>query len=79
MHSLALNHLESMAYYQRGRSLDNYLNEFQDLIADAGYTDPKTIVLKFWRGLHAQIQNMVVTMASRRPSDTKPDEWYSMV
>ena len=43
--SLALNCLEFMAYYQRGRSLDDYLDEFQDLISEAGYTDLKTIVL----------------------------------
>jgi hypothetical protein len=76
--SLAINRLESAAYFQKGRSLDDYIDEFQDLIADAGYTDPKTIVVKFRRGLSAQIQNTVATMASGRPSDTKPDEWYNM-
>ena len=45
--SLAINRLESTAYYQKGRSLDDYTDEFQDLIADAGYTDPMTIVVKF--------------------------------
>ena len=40
--------------------------------------DPKTIVVKFQRGLNAQIQNAVATMASGRPSDTNPEEWYSM-
>jgi hypothetical protein len=76
--SVAINRLESSAYYQRNRSLDDYLDEFLDLIADSGYTDPKTIVVKFRRGLNAQIQNAVATMASGRPSDTRPDEWYSM-
>ena len=27
--SLAINHLESTAYYQKGRSLDDYTDEFQ--------------------------------------------------
>ena len=76
--SLAINRLESTAYYQKGRSLDDYTDEFQDLIADVGYTDPMTIVVKFQRGLNAQIQNAVATMASGRPSDTNPEEWYSM-
>ena len=76
--SLAINRLESTAYFQKSRSLDDYIDEFQDLITEAGYTDPKTIVVKFRRGLNAQIQNVVATMASGRPSNTSPDEWYSM-
>jgi hypothetical protein len=76
--SMAINRLESSAYYQRSRPLDDYLDEFQDLITDAGYTDPKTIVVKFRRGLNPQIQNSVATMASGRPSDDKPEQWYSM-
>ena len=76
--TLAINRLESMAYFQKNRPLDDYIDEFQDLITEAGYTDPKTIVIKFRRGLNAQVQNAVATMASGRPSDTDPDGWYSM-
>jgi hypothetical protein len=76
--ALAINRLESTAYYQRGRPLDEYIDEFQDLIADSGYSDPKTVVVKFRRGLSAQIQNSVATMASGRPSDASPDAWYAM-
>ena len=76
--TLAIHRLESTAYYQRARSLDDYIDEFQDLIADSGYTDPKTIVVKFRRGLNSQIQNAVATMASGRPSNAIPSEWYSM-
>ena len=45
--SLAINRLESTAYYQKSRSLDDYINEFQDLVTDSSYTDPNTIVVKF--------------------------------
>lgn len=76
--SLAINRLESTAYYQKSRSLDDYIDEFQDLITESGYTDPKTIVVKFRRGLNPQIQNTVATMASGRPSDTSPVMWYEM-
>jgi len=76
--SVAVNRLETTAYHQKSRSLDEYLDEFQDLITDSGYTDPKTIVVKFRRGLNTQIQNAVATMASGRPSDTSPDQWYEM-
>ena len=43
--SAAINHLESTAYFQKSRSVDDYLDEFQDLISDAGYSDPKTVVV----------------------------------
>jgi hypothetical protein len=76
--ALAINRLESTEYYQKGRPLDDYIDEFEDLVADSGYTDPKTIVVKFRRGLSAQIQNAVATMASGRPSDKSPSSWYSM-
>jgi Retrotransposon gag protein len=52
MDSLAINRLESTAYYQKSHSLDDYLDEFQDLVTDSGYTDPKTIVVKFRQGLN---------------------------
>jgi hypothetical protein len=76
--TLAVNRLETSAYFQKARSLDDYLDEFQDLITESGYTDPKTIVVKFRRGLNPQIQNAVATMASGRPSDIVPAEWYAM-
>ena len=76
--ALAINCLESMAYYQKARPLDEYTDEFQDLIADSGYSNLKTIVVKFWRGLSAQIQNSIATMASGRPSDASPGAWYAM-
>ena len=76
--ALAINRLELAAYYQKNRPLDDYIDKFQDLVAKSGYSDLKTIVAKFHRGLSPQIQNAVATMSSGRPSDTNPDEWYSM-
>jgi Retrotransposon gag protein len=75
--SVATNQLESTAYFQAKRSLDEYMDEFQDLIDEAGYTDPKTTVVKFRRGLNPQIQNAVATMAAGRPSDRDLSAWYS--
>ena len=69
--SLAINHLESMAYYQKSRSLDDYIDEFQDLIMESGYTDLKMIVVKFYQGLNPQIQNAIASMALGRPSVLK--------
>ena len=68
--------MESTSYFQKAHSIDNYLDEFVDLIAEAGYTDPKTTVVKFWKGLDLQIQNTIAMMAYGRPSDTSPENWY---
>src|SRR5882762_6204744 len=67
-----------MEYGGDRKDLDDYIDEFQDLITESGYTDPKTIVVKFRRGLNPQIQNAVATMASGRPSDTDPSRWYEV-
>jgi hypothetical protein len=72
----AVNKLESMAYYQGPRSVDDYLDEFLDLIAESGYTDPKNLVVKFRRGLDPQIQDAVATMISGRSSDIVSTAWY---
>jgi len=47
--------------------MDEYLNEFQDLITEANYSDLKTIVVKFYQGLDTQIQNAIATMPSGCP------------
>jgi len=57
--------------------VDEYLDEFQDLITEASYSDPKTIVVKFRWGLDTQIQNAIATMPSGRPSDMVPTDWYT--
>ena len=72
----AINKLESTTYYQKSRSVDDYLDEFIELVAEAGYTDPKTTVVKFRKGLDPQIQNTIATMAYGRPSDASLEDWY---
>ena len=56
--------------------VDDYLNSFQALVSDAGYTDPWTLVVKFRRGLRLGIQNQIATMPYGRPADTDPNAWY---
>ena len=58
----AINTLESTSYYQKARSVDDYLDKFLELVSESGYTDPRTIVVKFRKGLDPQIQNMIATM-----------------
>ena len=43
----AVNKLEGDSYFQKRRTVDEYLDEFRDLIADSLYTDPRTTVVKF--------------------------------
>jgi len=56
--------------------VDDYLDNFQALVSDAGYTDPQMLVVKFRRGLRLGIQNQIATMPYRQPADTDPDAWY---
>lgn len=74
----AVNVLETSAYHQGRKSVDDYLDRFRDLIHDSGYTDNKTIVVKFRRGLDRRISNALAGMTSGRPSDTDPDAWFRL-
>ena len=65
-----------MRHFQGRPRVDDYLDDFCDLISDSGYTDPKTIVVKFHRGLSPAIADAVATMAARRPDDLDPEAWY---
>jgi len=58
----AINALEGASYHQGGLMVDNYLDNFQALVSDADYTDPRTLVVKFRRGLRLGIQNQIATM-----------------
>ena len=57
-----INALEDTSYHQGGQTVDDYLDNFQALVSDAGYTDPQTLVVKFQRGLRLGIQNQIATM-----------------
>jgi hypothetical protein len=43
----AINVLETSAYFQGKWTVDDYLDQFRDLVYDSRYTNPKTIVMKF--------------------------------
>jgi hypothetical protein len=45
--AVATNTLEGTAYFQGTRNVDDYLDEFRDLVSTSGYTSPKTIVVEF--------------------------------
>jgi len=68
-----INTLEGTSYHQGGWTVDDYLDNFQTLVSDIGYVDPRTLVVKFRRGLKLGIQNQIATMPYERPADTDPD------
>jgi len=74
----AINVLETTAYVQGKQSVDDYLNQFRDLIYDSGYTDLKTVVVKFCQGLDLRILTALAGMAFGRPSDTDPEAWFHL-
>jgi len=57
--------------------VDDYLDCFLTLVSDAGYTDPRTLVVKFCRGLKTNIQGQITTMPFGRPTDTDLEAWYA--
>ena len=75
----AISTLEGSLYYQENRTVDDYLDSFLILTLDARYTDPWTLVVKFYRGLKLNIQSQIATMPFRWPIDTDPGAWYAAV
>jgi len=74
----AVNVLETTSYFQGRRSVDDYLDQFKDIIEDSGYSDPKMIVVKFRRGLDRRISTALVGMTYGRPTDTDPEAWFRL-
>jgi hypothetical protein len=72
----AINRLETELYFQGRRDVDEYLDEFEELINKSGYTDPRAHVIKFRRGLNPKIQNQIAESREDRPADDQPKGWY---
>jgi hypothetical protein len=72
----AWTELETTKYFQGTRSVDEYVDEFRELVDRAKYTKGANIVLKFHHGLSNSIQNYIACLTFGRPSDNNPQEWY---
>jgi phage terminase Nu1 subunit (DNA packaging protein) len=59
--------------------MDEYIDEFRDLIDQAGYREGLTIVMKFCKGLQRDIQDRIATLANGCPDDADPHAWYAAV
>jgi len=65
MEAHAINALEGTSYHQGNQTVDDYLDSFQALVSNTGYTDPQILVVKFQQGLKLGIQNQIATMPYR--------------
>ncbi|PPR04599.1 hypothetical protein CVT26_014757 [Gymnopilus dilepis] len=74
----AVNALEGVDYFQGDRSVDDYLDQFLDLVHDSGYEDPVTKVVKFRRGLNHNIFLALGQLVIGWPADNDPEEWYRL-
>ena len=70
--------LETTLYFQGKQMVNNYLDQFCNLIYDSGYTDKKTIIVKFCHGLDCQITSALAGMPSGCLSDTNPEVWFKL-
>jgi len=73
--------LEGKSYWQEDRHLDEYVDQFQELIRKAGYKEGTTIVLKFHRGLchNVDVDKEVASMMFNCPKEDNAEAWYSAV
>ena len=69
--------LETSSYYQGKRSIDEYVDEFWELVDQARYKEGLAIVVKFCRSLNRDLQDQIAQLLIRCPNDDDPDEWYS--
>src|SRR3981189_741726 len=62
-------------YFQGKRSVDEYVDEFTDLLEDTGMKDGLHVVLMFKKGLDAGIRRRIAEMVDGRPNNKKLAEW----
>ena len=70
---------ENTKYHQGSHSVDEYVDDFCELIDHVKYTEGSNITLKFWHGLNSIIQNYIACLTHGRPSDNNPQDWYDAV
>lgn len=72
----AITRLGTSAYHQGSRTVDDYTDEFCDLVDKSGYKEGLTLVVKYRKGLNPDIQSAIATMTTGQPGDDQPEEWY---
>jgi hypothetical protein len=69
--------LKTLRYFQGSKTVDEYVDEFREMIMRARYLEGSHIVLKFQQGLNLKIQDYVACLTEGRPSDENPHKWYA--
>jgi len=70
---VALTKLELTQYYQGQKLVDDHIDEFSELVKEAGYSDNLgAIVMKFQKGLDWDNQDCITEMVQGRPEDNNP-------
>jgi hypothetical protein len=69
--------LETMKFFQGGRNVDKYIDDFRKLIQQACYFEGTHITLKFHQGLDEKIQDHIACLTLGQPSDDSPQQWYN--
>ena len=72
----ALTRLKGTSWYQGKDLVEDYIDRFSELVDIAEYSDDKTIVIKFRKGLDSDVQNMVATLGERAPGIDEPERWF---
>ena len=68
--------LETSSYFQGSRTVDEYVDDFREIVDRAKYFEGSHVVLKFRQGLNPKIQDHVACLTSGRPSDEIPKQWF---
>ena len=71
----AANILETDQYFQGTRSVDDYCDDFQELVDHAGYPEDCQVVMKFRKGLAQAIADQVAMLQNGRPKDDDLQGW----
>jgi hypothetical protein len=59
--------LETLKYFQGSRMVDEYVDEFREMVEQACYFEGAHIVMKFRQGLNPKIQDHIACLTSGRP------------
>jgi heme oxygenase len=65
----AANMLETDKYFQGKSTVEDYCDQFQDLVDHAGYAEGRHLVMKFRKGLETEVSDKVAMLQERRPED----------
>jgi len=71
-----LTKLEGTSWYQGKDSVKDYIDRFLELVDLAEYSDDKTIVINFHKGLNPIMQNTVATLGENAPDIDEPEKWF---